>query len=513
MQSTAAISTQNKLAQPTNGRAGPESAQGQDFIAALNRIAYASLAGGVVAAEPALYDTARPPPDDDPAPEPARADCEPCRTRDPEDDPIPAAPQPVRDEARREDAAAPVEPERDRAERPETVPPADSADTAAQSAPPAPDAQRSSSAAAQQGPARTAASPAQTQPVQPSDGEAPPPAQPAPQTANRGGNAGQSPITAQVIDGSNGDRLPQLSHTLSSRSALVAQSDAAKTAPSGDAAPKNAPADGTAASLVASAAQTTAQAAKAKGQGKPGNHNAAGNGATANGAQNAAAQTGQAAAAADAQATALPLQQQQQQRLAAATAGTGDGLNAGTSQTGTPRSEPFTLAGTGHAGSQLGTQNSNAPAQAPKAPPPVPARVITNQVAVQIQKAFGEGGDRISIQLKPAELGRVDVRLDVGHHGHVSAVITADRADTLDLLQRDARILQNALQDAGLQADSNSLTFELKNQEQAFTPSSDGTAGGGIAGEGDDDHSGVAEAAALHARQNVIADDRVDIRV
>ena len=48
----------------------------------------------------------------------------------------------------------------------------------------------------------------------------------------------------------------------------------------------------------------------------------------------------------------------------------------------------------------------------------------------------------------------------------MAAVITADRADTLDLLQRDARILQNALQDAGLQADGNSLSFELKGQDR-----------------------------------------------
>jgi len=50
----------------------------------------------------------------------------------------------------------------------------------------------------------------------------------------------------------------------------------------------------------------------------------------------------------------------------------------------------------------------------------------------------------------------------MGMDGRVSAVVTADNKDTLDLLQRDQRALERALQDAGLKADSGSLSFNLR---------------------------------------------------
>ncbi len=87
------------------------------------------------------------------------------------------------------------------------------------------------------------------------------------------------------------------------------------------------------------------------------------------------------------------------------------------------------------------------------------------QVAVQIRRAVAAGNDRISIRLHPAELGRVQVRLEVADDGHVRALITAERAETLDLMQRDLRGLERALQDAGLKTDSGSLSFTLQDQQ------------------------------------------------
>ncbi len=95
-----------------------------------------------------------------------------------------------------------------------------------------------------------------------------------------------------------------------------------------------------------------------------------------------------------------------------------------------------------------------------------------DQVAVQITKAATDGLDKINIQLKPESLGRIDVQLQVAHNGQVNAVIAADRQDTLDLLRRDAGTLQQALNDAGLRADSGSLSFNLSNQGQNSLPQS-----------------------------------------
>jgi flagellar hook-length control protein FliK len=97
-----------------------------------------------------------------------------------------------------------------------------------------------------------------------------------------------------------------------------------------------------------------------------------------------------------------------------------------------------------------------------EAAPPAPA----DQVVVRLQKAASEGIDRLSFQLKPAHLGRVDIRMELGHDGRIQAVIAADRPDTLQLLQRDARVLQQALQDAGFRPDGGSLSFDLSGRGQ-----------------------------------------------
>ncbi len=87
---------------------------------------------------------------------------------------------------------------------------------------------------------------------------------------------------------------------------------------------------------------------------------------------------------------------------------------------------------------------------------------------VHIAKAAAEGADKINIKLKPLTLGQIEVQLDVASDGRVHAVIAADKPETLDLLQRDARALERALNDAGLRTDSGSLSFNLRGQNQQF---------------------------------------------
>lgn len=89
---------------------------------------------------------------------------------------------------------------------------------------------------------------------------------------------------------------------------------------------------------------------------------------------------------------------------------------------------------------------------------------VVTQVAAQMAQAAADGTDRINIRLSPAELGRIDVKLDFGPDGRVQAVFAAERPQTMELLQRDARDLERALQDAGLRADSGSLSFNLRGQ-------------------------------------------------
>lgn len=128
------------------------------------------------------------------------------------------------------------------------------------------------------------------------------------------------------------------------------------------------------------------------------------------------------------------------------------------------------------------------------------ARVaVPEQVQVAVKQASKDGIDRIMIQLQPEELGRIDVRLDMHADGRAHIVFTVDKADTFEQLQRDARVLEKALQDAGVQADAGSMEFNLRQhaqqempgdgygerrqgQEQAFVPDNGTSASGPAVG-------------------------------
>ena len=123
-------------------------------------------------------------------------------------------------------------------------------------------------------------------------------------------------------------------------------------------------------------------------------------------------------------------------------------------------------AGAGDASALL----SRHPTLAAQATPPRPAAphvpLPADQVAVQIAKVAENGLDRIRLQLRPAELGRVEVQMEVGQDGRLHALITADRPDTLQTLQRDARLLEQALQNAGFDLGSGDLSFRQGGDRQ-----------------------------------------------
>jgi len=79
-------------------------------------------------------------------------------------------------------------------------------------------------------------------------------------------------------------------------------------------------------------------------------------------------------------------------------------------------------------------------------------------------RMVSSGEDHVSLQMHPSELGRVDVKLDISSDKQVKATISADNQSTLDLLKHDSDKLQQVLKDAGLQADSGSLQFSLRDQ-------------------------------------------------
>jgi flagellar hook-length control protein FliK len=84
-------------------------------------------------------------------------------------------------------------------------------------------------------------------------------------------------------------------------------------------------------------------------------------------------------------------------------------------------------------------------------------------LAVEIVARAQDGHRRFDIRLDPPELGRIDVRLDVDHGGKVTSRLIVERAETLDLLRRDAPQLERALQHAGLNTEGG-MEFSLRDQ-------------------------------------------------
>ena len=136
--------------------------------------------------------------------------------------------------------------------------------------------------------------------------------------------------------------------------------------------------------------------------------------------------------------------------------------------TSTISGDSGTLNSSSQVGESLNARNVNAAAKtnALANNPAAAKQPAAEQVSVQITKAIKVGADRISIQLRPAALGRIDIQMEMGADGRVSAIITADNKDTLDLLQRDQRSLERALQNSGMQTDSGSLSFNLRGQNE-----------------------------------------------
>lgn len=83
------------------------------------------------------------------------------------------------------------------------------------------------------------------------------------------------------------------------------------------------------------------------------------------------------------------------------------------------------------------------------------------QVALSIAKAAPGVPGRLVVELVPHELGRVEIVLDAERRGG-RARITADRRETLDLLVTEARVLEKALSDAGVDLGRRGIEFSLR---------------------------------------------------
>jgi flagellar hook-length control protein FliK len=96
---------------------------------------------------------------------------------------------------------------------------------------------------------------------------------------------------------------------------------------------------------------------------------------------------------------------------------------------------------------------------------PAAAPVPAMQIAMQL--ARGVGGNALVVSLSPEELGGVEIKLELDEEGRTHARIAVERPTTLELIQRDAPMLERALQAAGLDLAPNALSFDLRQDGHA----------------------------------------------
>lgn len=90
------------------------------------------------------------------------------------------------------------------------------------------------------------------------------------------------------------------------------------------------------------------------------------------------------------------------------------------------------------------------------------ATLALPRLAAEITRHVAGGETRFQIRLDPAELGRVDVRIEFDEGGEARAHLTVERRDTLEMLARDQRGLERTLREAGFEARDGSVSLSLK---------------------------------------------------
>ncbi|WP_331293277.1 flagellar hook-length control protein FliK [Methylobacterium radiotolerans] len=95
------------------------------------------------------------------------------------------------------------------------------------------------------------------------------------------------------------------------------------------------------------------------------------------------------------------------------------------------------------------------------------------------------GSNEFQIRLDPAELGRIDVKLEIDKaHGRVMTHLVVDRPETLALLQRDSGQLQQALSQAGFDPSAGGINLSLRGDGSAQSGGSGGQPGDAPRGGG-----------------------------
>ncbi len=89
-------------------------------------------------------------------------------------------------------------------------------------------------------------------------------------------------------------------------------------------------------------------------------------------------------------------------------------------------------------------------------------REVVDQVKVNITKSAVKGIDKINIQLKPEDLGHIEIKMQISKDGKLQAHIISSRPETMEILQKEIQSLEQAFNEAGFETEDGSLSFSFR---------------------------------------------------
>jgi len=93
----------------------------------------------------------------------------------------------------------------------------------------------------------------------------------------------------------------------------------------------------------------------------------------------------------------------------------------------------------------------------------------TQIVAATLSRTAQSGeAKNMTLRLDPPELGRIEIQMHFTKDKSVKTHMIFEKPETMLLMQRDAQTLERAMQQAGMDAGGNELSFELAGQDHAF---------------------------------------------
>ena len=135
------------------------------------------------------------------------------------------------------------------------------------------------------------------------------------------------------------------------------------------------------------------------------------------------------------------------------------------------------------------------------------------QVMLQLSRNVKSGNDQMSLQLHPAELGQINIKLSINADGKVQGTVTASNPATLELLSKDSKGLERALQDAGLTTDTGGLQFSLGNQSGNAQQQANGQAAAGQTDSSGDEAGTALAVNDTEAERYYVTPGRVNLKV